>query len=81
MVQTHLTGRANVHGWAQTDRFQTAEDFDGFRVVLMAWRFCRRDFFIAHSFSWREVSRATTLVVCAAAHPRNLAKKSRRPIA
>ncbi len=50
VVKTHFAGRANVHGGAQTNGFQAAENFDGFRVVLMS-AFYNRCFFIAHLLS------------------------------
>ena len=39
VVQAHLAGRADVHGGTQTHGFESAEDFDGFRVVLVARSF------------------------------------------
>ncbi len=36
MVQAHLPGRADVHRRAQAHGFQAAQDFDRFRVVLVA---------------------------------------------
>ena len=48
VMQTHLAGRADVHGGAQANGFEAAEDFDGFGVVLVAWRCAADRFFIFH---------------------------------
>src|SRR5229473_1588641 len=59
MVQTHLSGRADVHRRAQAHGLQAAENLDRFRVVFVAaWRraanvfLFARVFFVAHVFSW-----------------------------
>ncbi len=54
MVQAHLTRRPDIHGGTQTHCFQAAEDFDRFRVVLVAaLRRGAHVFFVAHVISWR----------------------------
>src|SRR5208337_4167340 len=50
VVEAHLAGRADVHRGAETNGFQAAEDFNGFRVVLMS-TFDGGCFFIAHLLS------------------------------
>src|SRR5580704_3105860 len=50
VMETHSAGRADVHGGAKTNGFEAAEDFDGFRVVLMS-TLNNRCFFIAHLLS------------------------------
>ena len=36
MVKAHFAGRADVHGGAQADGFQAAENLNGLRVILVA---------------------------------------------
>ena len=50
MVQARFAGRADVHGGTQAHGFQSAENFDGFRVVLVTALACHR-FFVAHFIS------------------------------
>src|SRR5947207_9328006 len=53
MVQAHLSSGADVHRGAQPHGLQAAENFDGFRVVLVAaLRGSNHVFFVAHAFSW-----------------------------
>src|SRR6266699_3758736 len=52
MVQTHLSRRADVHCGTQAHGFESAENFDGFRVVLVAaLRRAAHVFFVTHVFS------------------------------
>src|SRR5712691_9962435 len=54
MVQAHLSRRADVHCGAQAHGFESAENFDGFRVVLVAaLRRAAYVFFVTHVFSPR----------------------------
>ena len=50
MMQTHFAGRADVHRGAHAHGFESAENFDRCRVVLMA-TFTGDCFFIAHLLS------------------------------
>ncbi len=50
VVQTHLAGRADVHGGTQPHGFQPAEHLDRLRVVLVA-AFSRHRFLVAHLIS------------------------------
>ena len=51
MMQTHLTSRADVHRRTQANGFQSAENFDRFRVVLVPWRCFRPFLFVSHESS------------------------------
>ncbi len=54
MMQAHLSGRTDVHRGAQPHGFEPAENFDRFRVVLVAGlRGAAHVFFVAHVVSWR----------------------------
>src|SRR6202035_560016 len=48
--EAHFAGRTDVHGRAQTNGFQAAENFDGFRVVLVS-ALNNRCLFITHLLS------------------------------
>jgi hypothetical protein len=50
VVQTHFTGGTDVHGRTQAHGFESAENLDGFRVVLVT-DFSRHRFFVAHGIS------------------------------
>jgi len=51
VMQTHFAGGADVHGGTQAHSFKAAENFDGFCVVLVAWRGSDDRFFIFHEYS------------------------------
>ena len=48
MVQAHVSRRADVHRGTQAHGFETAENFDRLRVVLMTGSFSGHRLFIAH---------------------------------
>ena len=60
VVQTHLAGGTDVHGGTQPNGFEPAEHFDGFSVVLVAWRRAADRFFIFHGYSGNKFCRLKT---------------------